>query len=219
MAEEEEEVANNEEAQEDLQDLEEEAEYSRGENARAARKMENEFDREFQALMTESITQRKASEAPKGSINDLEVPAHLRMRRGAPPQRTLFSYKTEDSDDDESDEEAPQMTFQLLSRKGKNVSTSELAVPMDSRFAQRFQAQEEAQQQEIERMRDQVLAIDALEDDDYSRGDPRGGWGSRGGHQQHRSPQHRHGGRYNQRGPQLSTGGGGRGLLEFNVCR
>jgi len=186
--------------------------YSR-QQAKYARELEDSFDKEFQAMMMESITQRKASEAPKGSISDMAVPAQLQRREGNAPNNFR-----RDAYDDESDEEAePQMMFQLLCRKGKNVATQEIAVPLASRFAQHHQAQEVRAHQERERMRDQVLAYEAMDqDDDYSRGDPRWGRGN-----QRSNPQHRHGGRYNQRGPQLEHGGSsqGRGLLEFNVRR
>jgi len=189
---------------------EEAAMFRRGEQSKQAREMEDSFDREFQAMMTESITQRKATEAPKSSLMGQGIPAHLRGMRPEMARSSGGDY------DDESDEEAPQMTFQLLSRKGKGIATSELALPMDSRFAVRYQSQDEAMQKEREMMRDQVLAYEAQddEDDDYGRGDPRGGgsWRQRGhgggGH-------YKHGGKFNEHGPRLGAGAGGRGLLEF----
>ena len=186
----------------------EEAEvYSRGQKAKQVREMEDSFDREFQAMMAESITQRKSesgvsSNKGGGHILSEGVPAHL---RGSKPE--VFN----DYDDDSDEEGTPQMTFQLLSRKGK-VGATELAVPLDSRFAVRYQEQEEAALQERERMRDQVMAYNEnadAEDEDYRRGAASSNWrrgGHSGGNRSQASSHQRHGGKYNQSGPRLQSG-------------
>lgn len=158
-----------EEDENEQQRLSEERElYSRGERARVAQEMEEDFDRHFEAMMMESIAQQKSSETPR---NDLAIPSHVRYRRDGNSSLTQVGamQRDPDDDDDDSDEEQreePKMAFQLLSRRGKTVATTELLVPLKSHFAMRHQAKEEAEKLEKERLRDQVLAMEAMDEDE-----------------------------------------------------
>lgn len=121
---------------------------------------EAEFDREFAAMMSESLDSRKNERQ-----NRFDVP--LPVRRVQRPVAEIV-----DEDNTSGNEVTPPpatntMAFQLMTKKGNRQQTRNIDLPSDSHFALSMKSQQAAEREEQQRIKNLVLNYDLGEDDQH----------------------------------------------------
>lgn len=157
--------------EEEQKQKEEDEENERLSNQRAAQLLEkmrakeadDEFERAFKSLMSESVESAKVLGTSKATvdINRMAIPAVLPK-----PKNVLRSFQ---EDDDE--EEAPRgMAFKLLAKDGKGrIETRQLMVPEEAPMAIKLQKAEAAARAEKQRLKEKVLQMESLNELEVSQ--------------------------------------------------
>jgi uncharacterized protein Veg len=114
-----------------------------------------EFDREFNALLAESLESRK-SESRKMTALDMAVPTKLAHRH--------VQEETESTDSQEG------IAFTLLIRKGNKPQTKTIFVPSDSHFASSLLTKMEAEKAEQQELKRLVLGYEQRNDEETTQG-------------------------------------------------
>lgn len=127
------------------------------------------FSRELAKMMADSTpTPNATAGSSRGRLFDAAIP--IIKKPAAPPVSPAdFPTLVGPTDEEKEDEEPKHMTFSLLSKKGNKVSTRDLAIPVNSTFAETtltHQAEAAAEKQAIKKL---VLSYAAGEERDQSR--------------------------------------------------
>ncbi|KAG2202111.1 hypothetical protein INT47_008083 [Mucor saturninus] len=114
-----------------------------------SREDEEDFEREFSKMMSDSIESRKFEK--KAAMLDVPIPMNL---RGAQDRRTLATNKPE----------AGKMAFTLLTKKGNRQQTKIMEVPSDSVLAVSTRSKQEAEREEQQQLKQLVLNYEEREE-------------------------------------------------------
>ncbi|KAH6571579.1 hypothetical protein BASA60_007103 [Batrachochytrium salamandrivorans] len=112
-----------------------------------------DFEREFSAMMLESLDSRKNERKP--ALFDAPIP--MRHRNTTPANAAL-----ENSDDDDVPEEG-YVEFTLLTRRGNKQQSKVMSLPSDSLFAMNTLSKQQAEQEEKIRLKELVLNYEEQE--------------------------------------------------------
>ncbi|CDS03680.1 hypothetical protein LRAMOSA01081 [Lichtheimia ramosa] len=111
---------------------------------------EEEFEREFSRMMSESLESRKFEK--KSAVLDVPIPMNL---RGAQDRRTAAQEKDVPQD---------KMAFTLLTKKGNRQQARTMEVPSDSVLAVTTRSKQEAEREEQQQLKKLVLNYEEREE-------------------------------------------------------
>lgn len=120
---------------------------------------EAEFEREFAAMMAESLDSRKNDRQTR-----FDVP--LPVRRAARPPTDIVDDGS-NSGNETSTVSHNTMAFQLMTKKGNRQQTRTIDLPSDSHFALSMKSQQAAEREEQQRIKNLVLNYDLNDDDPH----------------------------------------------------
>ncbi|KAI9031872.1 armadillo-type protein [Phycomyces nitens] len=112
---------------------------------------DDEFEREFSKMMSESIESRKFEK--KSVILDVPIPMNL---RGAQDRRTAAQSRVNEDDS--------HMSFTLLTKKGNRQQVKVMEVPSDSVLAVSTRSKQEAEREEQQQLKQLVLNYEEREE-------------------------------------------------------
>ncbi|KAG0174672.1 hypothetical protein DFQ30_003435 [Apophysomyces sp. BC1015] len=132
-------------------DAEEDVVVLKNREEQVSREEEDEFEREFSKMMSESIESRKYEK--KSAVLDVPIPMNL---RGAQDRRTAAQEK------DRVD--TGKMAFTLLTKRGNRQQTKIMEVPADSILAVSTRSKQEAEREEQQQLKKLVLNYEEREE-------------------------------------------------------
>ncbi|GAN06684.1 nonsense-mediated mRNA decay factor protein [Mucor ambiguus] len=115
-----------------------------------SREEEEEFEREFSKMMSDSIDSRKFEK--KAAMLDVPIPMNL---RGSQDRRTIAQGTNKP--------ETGKMAFTLLTKKGNRQQTKIMEVPSDSVLAVSTRSKQEAEREEQQQLKQLVLNYEERE--------------------------------------------------------
>ncbi|KAK5944343.1 mRNA decay protein [Knufia obscura] len=122
---------------------------------------EAEFDREFAAMMSESLDSRKNERQ-----NRFDVPLPVRKAQ-RPIAEVVDEGNTSGNEAPPPPAQGNTMAFQLMTKKGNRQQTRTIDLPSDSHFALSMKSQQAAEREEQLRIKNLVLNYDLGEDDQH----------------------------------------------------
>ncbi|KAF7727252.1 hypothetical protein EC973_007865 [Apophysomyces ossiformis] len=132
-------------------DAEEDVVVLKKREEQVSREEEDEFEREFSKMMSESIESRKYEK--KAAVLDVPIPMNL---RGTQDRRTAAQEK------DKVD--TGKMAFTLLTKRGNRQQTKIMEVPADSILAVSTRSKQEAEREEQQQLKKLVLDYEEREE-------------------------------------------------------
>ncbi|EIE89727.1 hypothetical protein RO3G_14438 [Rhizopus delemar RA 99-880] len=116
-----------------------------------SREDEEDFEREFNKMMTDSIESRKFEK--KAAMLDVPIPMNL---RGSQDRRTIARENNKP--------ETGKMAFTLLTKKGNRQQTKIMEIPSDSVLAVSTRSKQEAEREEQKQLKQLVLNYEEREE-------------------------------------------------------